>query len=250
MFPVKAGDTLDGVYKVESVSAERIELVYLPLGTPNHIVVSSALDAERAQPPRGRSRSRARGAGRGKRSGATSGARPASLGRAESRCRGRELQRHAAREHERAAARGAVQLRFAPDVLQPVNVRPGKFSARELQLSRQPEGSIFVGASSPAAAAGNDAELVIDAPSGRSRAAPPPSSAWVRSASRAPRAARSHTRARRLPPRFSNPPLGSTGRRAATKAATVAMHQDPPQDVLAHGSPLRSNSTCSTQRGT
>jgi hypothetical protein len=51
VFPVKAGDTLDGVYKVESVSAERIELVYLPLGTPNHIVVSSALDAERAQPP-------------------------------------------------------------------------------------------------------------------------------------------------------------------------------------------------------
>jgi hypothetical protein len=55
-----------------------------------------------------------------------------------------------------------MQLRFAPDVLQPVNVRPGKFFGQGTFSYRvNPEGSIFVGASSPAAAAGNDAELVI-----------------------------------------------------------------------------------------
>jgi hypothetical protein len=51
VFPVKVGDTLDGMYRVESISAERIELVYLPLGARERIAVSSALDAERAQAP-------------------------------------------------------------------------------------------------------------------------------------------------------------------------------------------------------
>ena len=52
VFPVKAGDTLDGVYKVESISAERIDLVYLPLGTRDRIVVSSALGFLRLQQTR------------------------------------------------------------------------------------------------------------------------------------------------------------------------------------------------------
>lgn len=46
VFPVKVGDTLDGMYKVESIGADRIELLYLPLGTRDHIVVGSVLDVQ------------------------------------------------------------------------------------------------------------------------------------------------------------------------------------------------------------
>jgi hypothetical protein len=47
-------------------------------------------------------------------------------------------------------------------VLQAVNVRPGKFFGQGSFTYRvNAEGSIFVGASSPAAAAGDNAELVV-----------------------------------------------------------------------------------------
>jgi Cohesin domain len=162
--PVKAGDTLDGVYKVEAISAERIDLVYLPLGTRDRIVVSSALDAERAQPPLAAAPAPARAVpATASASGATS------AGPAQLRWEGPE--RVAAGESFNVTLRvstteplraAPMQLRFAPDVLQPVNVRPGKFFGQGSFTYRvNPEGSIFVGASSPAAAAGNDAELVI-----------------------------------------------------------------------------------------
>jgi hypothetical protein len=162
VFPVKAGDTLDGVYKVESVSAERIELVYLPLGTPNHIVVSSALDAERVPPPLAAAPDPARPAP------ATASAGP-STGPAQLRWEGPDhvvagesfsvTLRVSTSEPLRSAP---MQLRFAPDVLQPVNVQPGKFFGQgSFSYRVNPEGSIFVGASSAAAAAGDDAELVV-----------------------------------------------------------------------------------------
>lgn len=158
VFPVKAGDTLDGMYKVESISAERIDLVYLPLGTRDRIVVNSALDAERA-PPLVAAPAPATASA----SGATS------AGPAQLRWEGPE--RVAAGESFSVTLRvsttellraAPMQLRFAPDVLQPVNVRPGKFFGQGSFTYRvNPDGSIFVGASSPAAAAGNDAELVV-----------------------------------------------------------------------------------------
>ena len=162
--PVKAGDTLDGVYKVESISAERIDLVYLPLGTRDRIVVSSALDAEGAQPPLAAAPAPARAV-----PAAASASGATSVGPAQLRWEGPE--RVAAGESFTVTLRvstteplraAPMQLRFAPDVLQPVNVRPGKFFGQGSFTYRvNPEGSIFVGASSPAAAAGNDAELVI-----------------------------------------------------------------------------------------
>ena len=162
--PVKAGDTLDGVYKVESISAERIDLVYLPLGTRDRIVVSSALDAEGAQPPLAAAPAPARAV-----PAAASASGATSVGPAQLRWEGPD--RVAAGESFTVTLRvstteplraAPMQLRFAPDVLQPVNVRPGKFFGQGSFTYRvNPEGSIFVGASSPAAAAGNDAELVI-----------------------------------------------------------------------------------------
>jgi hypothetical protein len=165
VFPVKAGDTLDGMYKVESISAERIDLVYLPLGTRDRIVVSSALDAERAaQPPLAAAHAPVPAEpATASASGATS------AGPAQLRWEGPE--RVAAGESFSVTLRvstteplraAPMQLRFAPDVLQAVNVRPGKFFGQGSFTYRvNPEGSIFVGASSPAAAAGNNAELVV-----------------------------------------------------------------------------------------
>ena len=49
VIPVKVGDTLEHTWKVESISAERIELVYLPLGTRERIAASSLLDAQSAR---------------------------------------------------------------------------------------------------------------------------------------------------------------------------------------------------------
>ena len=165
VLPVKAGDTLDGVYKVESINAEQIDLVYLPLGTRDRIVVSSALDAERAaQPPLAAAPAPVPAApATASASGATSS------GPAQLRWEGPE--RVAAGESFNVTLRvstteplraAPMQLRFAPDVLQAVKVRPGKFFGQGSFTYRvNPEGSIFVGASSPAAAAGNDAELVV-----------------------------------------------------------------------------------------
>ena len=158
VFPVKAGDTLDGTYKVESVSAERIEVIYLPLGTRDSIVVSSALDAEPARAPVAAAPA----------APATASAGP-SAGPAQLRWEGPE--RVAAGESFSVTLRvstseplraAPMQLRYAPDVVQPVTVKAGKFFGQGTFSYRvNPAGWIFVGASSAAAAAGDDAELVV-----------------------------------------------------------------------------------------
>jgi hypothetical protein len=162
VLPVKVGDTLDGMYRVESIGAGRIDLVYLPLGTRDRIAVGSILDSAPASAARAALPAPAAPIAASA-SGAT-GAGPAQL-------RWEGPDRVAAGESFSVALRvstseplraAPMQLRFAPDVLQPVNVRPGKFFGQGTFSYRvNPEGSIFVGASSPAAAAGNDAELVI-----------------------------------------------------------------------------------------
>jgi hypothetical protein len=55
-----------------------------------------------------------------------------------------------------------MQLRYAPGVLEPVDVKPGKFiGGGSFSYRVNPEGSIFVGATAPSVAPGADAELVI-----------------------------------------------------------------------------------------
>lgn len=50
VFPVKEGETLDGVYRVESIGETEVTLIYIPLRQKQTIVVSSALPAPPAQP--------------------------------------------------------------------------------------------------------------------------------------------------------------------------------------------------------
>jgi hypothetical protein len=162
--PVKVGDTLDGMYKVESISAERIEIVYLPLGTRDRIVVSSALDAEPAQTPRAAAPAAAPAATVGASASGATSAGPAQLRwEGPDRVEVGESFSVVLRVNTSELLRAApMQLRFAPDVLQAINVKPGKFFGQGTFSYRvNPEGSIFVGATSPAAVAGKDAELIV-----------------------------------------------------------------------------------------
>jgi hypothetical protein len=155
VFPIKVGDTLDGMYKVESIDADRIELLYLPLGTRERIVVGSVLDVA---PVASASAAPA------------SAAAPVADGRpAQLRWEGPErvqagasfsvALRVSTKEPLRAAP---MQLRFEPGLLEPVSVRPGKFFGDgNFSYRVNPGGSIFVAATSQPTAPGADAELVV-----------------------------------------------------------------------------------------
>jgi hypothetical protein len=158
VFPVKVGDTLDGAYKVASISAERIELVYLPLGTADRIVVTSALEAERAPSALGAVSAPAPAPA------PALDDRPAQLRwEGPDRVQAGSSFSVALRVSTKEALRAApMQLRFEPGVLEPVNVRPGKFFGEaNFSYRVNPAGAIFVGASAHPAPPGADAELVI-----------------------------------------------------------------------------------------
>jgi hypothetical protein len=157
VFPVKVGDTLDGVYKVESIGNDRIEVVYTPLGSKDRITVSSALESEAA-------------AARASSAAAQAPAAPVADGRpAQLRWEGPDRVQAGAnftvalRVNTKETLRAApMQIRFQPDVLEPVNVRPGKFFGEgSFSYRVNPSGSIFVGATSQPPAPAADAELVI-----------------------------------------------------------------------------------------
>ncbi|HEU5175959.1 MAG TPA: cohesin domain-containing protein [Burkholderiales bacterium] len=150
VFPVKEGDTIDGTYKVVAVKPDGIELVYLPLGTTERIMVSSVLDvtppALAAAPA------------------PVADAKPAQLrwdGPKQVSAGGNfTVALHVSTQQPLRAA--PMQLRYPPGVLEPVEVRPGKFIGNgSFSYRVSPDGSIFVGATTPSVAPGTDAELLI-----------------------------------------------------------------------------------------
>jgi hypothetical protein len=167
VFAIKVGDTLDGMYRVESIGAERIELLYLPLGTTDRIVVSSTLDVDAAP-----TRATAAPVTVPVPVPVAAQAQPLPVADgkpAQLRWEGPERVQAGAsfnvalRVNTKEALRAApMQLRFEPGVLEPVNVRPGKFFGQgNFSYRVNPEGSIFVGATSSAPAPGSDVELLI-----------------------------------------------------------------------------------------
>jgi hypothetical protein len=152
--PVRAGDVLDGTYRVVAAKADGIELIYLPLGTSERVAVSSALDVE--PPPAIAAPARA--------PVVASDGKPAQL-----RWDGPKQVRAGAafdvalRVSTAQPLRAApLQLRYAPAVLEAVAVKPGAFVGEGSFAFRvSPDGAIFVGASAAAPAQGADAELVV-----------------------------------------------------------------------------------------
>jgi hypothetical protein len=157
IFPVKEGETLDGTYRVVAVRAEGIELLYLPLGTTERIIVSSVLDVDRpaavAAPSPAPSPSPA----------AVVDGKPAQLrwegpARVQAGASFSVALRVSSQEPLRATP---MQLRYPHGVLEPLEVRPGKFIGKGAFSYRVSEGSIFVGALAPSTAPGADAELLV-----------------------------------------------------------------------------------------
>ena len=176
VFAVKEGETLDGAYRVMKIDADKIELLYLPLNSRDTILVNSTLDVE---PPE---RTAVAAATPAAASAATvtpiapppsAAPLPADRGDpskpAQLRWDGPKQLRagtsftvalHLSSDQPLRAA--PMQLRFAPDILEAVNVRPGKFFDQGNFAYRvNAEGSIFVGATVAGGPPGRDAEILI-----------------------------------------------------------------------------------------
>jgi hypothetical protein len=187
VFPVKEGDTLDGQYKVDSVSATEVSFIYLPSGTRQTIQFSALKDQElTAQgglpPPRAPASASASspplspvaklipvptpGASSSDNS-IPSKAAPAQLrwdGPTSARA-GASFDvslRVTSGEQIRAAP---MQVRFDPAVLESVSVRPGRYFSAEKTGSFgyrvNSDGSIFIGVSNRTPTPASDAEMLV-----------------------------------------------------------------------------------------
>jgi hypothetical protein len=161
---VKAGDVLEGGYRVESIAAERIVLVYVPLGTKDELPASSTLgiDAPPAAP---------------RLAGSAPSGEPASAAVAEedpskpAQLRWEGPAQVLAGKSFSVALRvssgqqvraSPMQLSFKPELLEALGVRAGKFFGEgSFSYRINPDGSIFVGASTAGSAPGADAELLV-----------------------------------------------------------------------------------------
>jgi len=185
IFPVKEGDTLDGQYKVDSVSAAEVSFVHLPSGTRQTMQFSALREQEltaKGEPmpsqkgPASASVSStpiaklipaaAPAASLSDNSG------PGKTGPAQLRWEGPTSTRAGASfnvslrvtsgEQIRAAP---MQLRFDPAVLESVAVRPGRYFGAEragnFGYRVNADGSIFVGVSNQSPGSASDAEMLV-----------------------------------------------------------------------------------------
>src|SRR5213083_435739 len=186
IYPVKTGDTLDGQYKVDSVSATEVSFIYLPSGARQTVQFSALKEQEltaRGGPPQ--TRTPASSASSPPLSpvaklipAPTPGASlsdnsiPGKTGPAQLRWEGPASARAGASfnvslrvtsgEQIRAAP---MQVRFDPAVLESVSVRPGRYFSAEKTGSFgyrvNSDGSIFVGVSNQTSASASDAEMLV-----------------------------------------------------------------------------------------
>ena len=154
VFTVKAGEILDGSYRVEAIAPGRIDLLYLPLGTVDRIVYATA-DIPSTPGP---------AAPAVPTLPEVFDATPARLRwQGPQQVRAGEPFSVALRATAKQALRAApMQIRYEPAVLEAVRVEPGAFFRDGVFTYRlMPGGSIFVGATAQPPAPAADAELVI-----------------------------------------------------------------------------------------
>ncbi len=156
VFAVQQGETLERVYRVESIEDTRIRMLYLPLGRTQTIPVESVLtlaDGKRA--PAAAPAPKAAAPGKAARV-LWQGPQRVKLGAEFS------VKLHVTSAQPVAAS--PIQLRFDPRLLESVAVKPGRFfDARNDQFSVRvnPEGSIVVGATHRARTPAADAEFLV-----------------------------------------------------------------------------------------
>ena len=155
VFFVAEGDMLDGGYRVESIRADGVTLVYTPLDARQHLPAASALAVERAP-------SRPVASGPAVPKLALDQGRPAQL-RWEGPARvqaGSEFEVALKITSDRPVRSSPLQLSYDAKVLEPVAVRAGEFYAEGSFTYRVNPGSIFVGASGRGEVPA-DAEFVV-----------------------------------------------------------------------------------------
>jgi hypothetical protein len=180
IFPVKEGDTLDGDYKVEAVTASEVRFLHVPSGT-SQIMQFSALREQdlapqsgpapvKAQPSASPPATASLGAAATASSSANAG--QGKTGPAQLRWEGPASARAGTSfvvslrvtsgEQIRAAP---MQVRFDPAVLESISVRPGRYFGAEragnFGYRVNPEGSIFIGVSNQNPASASDAEMLV-----------------------------------------------------------------------------------------
>ena len=163
IFPAKEGDTLDGQYKVESVTSSEVRFLHIPSGTSQIMQFSALREPDAAPPPPA---AVAAAAPAPQPDPPTAGG-PAQLrweGPANARA-GTSFDvalRVTSGEQIRAAP---MQVRFDPAVLESVSVRPGRYfrseRASNFGYRVNPEGSIFIGVSNQHSGSASDAEMLV-----------------------------------------------------------------------------------------
>ena len=167
-----AGEELEGGYRVESIAADHVVLVHVPLGRRESLPLGPLLSTEASQAPGRAEVSAAPSATPVARLSAPTG--PASVGPgpakpAQLRWEGPPKVRagstfdvalHISSNQPIRAA--PMQLRYEPELLEPVNVRAGRFFGQgSFTYRTNADGSIFVGAAGRGTPPGDDAELVV-----------------------------------------------------------------------------------------
>jgi len=188
IFPVKQGDTLDGQYKVDSVSTTEVSFVHLPSGTRQTLQFSALREQElTAKGERMPSAKAPASAGAFPPTQApvtklipaatpaaspSDNSTPGKAGPAQLRWDGPASTRAGSSfnvslrvtsgEQIRAAP---MQVRFDPAVLESVSVRPGRYFSAEKTGSFgyrvNSDGSIFVGVSNQTPTPASDAEMLV-----------------------------------------------------------------------------------------
>jgi hypothetical protein len=185
IFPVKEGDTLDGQYKVDSVSATEVGFVHIPSGTRQTLQFSALKEGEfTAQGGAPRARTPAPAPAFPPPSPvAKLIPAPAPAASADNSIPGKTAPAQLRWEGPASARAGAsfnvslrvtsgeqiraapMQLRFDPAVLESVSVRPGRYFSAEKTGSFgyrvNSDGSIFVGVSNQTPASASDAEMLV-----------------------------------------------------------------------------------------
>lgn len=182
IIPVKEGDTVDGQYRVESVSTTNMALVHIASNTRQVIEFDAIKDPELAAasgntasasgaiPPAARAPAAVKAAGAGGTPADVQGKPGAQSAQlrwdgppsAKAGASFNVALRVTSGEQIRSAP---MMVRFDPALLESVSVRPGRYFGAEASgnfgYRVNPDGSIFVGASSKKAAPASDAELLV-----------------------------------------------------------------------------------------
>lgn len=164
IYEAKQGDDLDEGYRVDSIAADHVVLLFVPLGKKEELAITSILGVDVAPAPALAAPAVEPELPASASAGSSDSGKPAELrwegpGKVRAGASFTVALRVTSDQLLRATP---MQLRYEPELLEAVGVRAGKFFGQgNFSYRVNPEGSIFVGATGKAMAPGADAELVV-----------------------------------------------------------------------------------------